>query len=1015
MSRRAHVRWAVACLFLWGTLDRPVTGQSTPTGRDQATRSVDAAPHERPTSVAVIPFTNISQHPGDTWLSRGIAETVTADLGELRGLAVIGPEKLWDTGQVDLGGALAVDLGRQLGATWLVRGGYQRVGQRIRITARLVDARDGTLIRSVKVDGPVSDIFALQDRLVPELASGLALTAGAPAGGVPEPRAPVRIARGEPGPGGVGRRQAPTAPVPNDIGASGVDGTRGAGSATAQFAEGGGVPPGQRRPRAIDRAVLARPGATAAAATARPAGPPVDPGVPAVPAPGVTGVAIDGPPPPVAPATVARDGQGRVTVRATHIPAPLRVDGQLDEGPYSTVEPIGDFIQVEPAAGALATEPTDVWIFFDDDSLYISGRCWDSTPEAQWILNDMRRDGDDIWRNENFTVVLDTFYDRRNGYFFQVNPIGGLYDAYVTDGGENKDWNPVWDVRTGRFEGGWTFEMAIPFRSLRYQPGKAQVWGVNLRRIVQWKNEHMFVVPVPASFGTAGIYQLSLGGTLVGLEAPPGGKNLEIKPYGISGVTTDRRATPPTSDSLDGDLGLDVKYGVTQNLTADFTYNTDFAQVEVDAQQVNLTRFSLFFPEKREFFLEGRGIFEFGGARRGFRAAGDTPFLFFSRRIGLSQGRAVPIVGGARLTGKVGRYTIGLLDIQTDDAVDAGALATNFGVVRLTRDILRRSAVGVLFAGRSQSTLVDGSNRTYGLDAAFRFYDNLRIETYVAKTETPGLAAQDLSYRGQFDYAGDRYGLELERLVIEENFNPEVGFVRRPDMRKSFASARFSPRPRSIAAIRKLSWQGSVNSIENNAGVLETRAAQAQFGIDFQNTDQFSLGVTDTFEFLERPFSIAPGVTIPVGGYDFQDVSVSYTVGQRRRLQGNVSVQHGTFFSGDKTTVGLSRGRFTVTPQVSVEPSLSLNWVDLPEGSFRTQLIQSRIIYTPTPRMFFTGFLQYNTSNDAIGTNLRLRWEYQPGSELFVVYTEERDTLTRTFPDIINRAVTVKVTRLFRF
>ena len=486
-----------------------------------------------------------------------------------------------------------------------------------------------------------------------------------------------------------------------------------------------------------------------------------------------------------------------------------------------------------------------------------------------------------------------------------------------------------------------------------------------------------------------------------GLDVPPGGKNLEIKPYGISGVTTDRRATPPISDTLDGDLGLDVKYGVTQNLTADFTYNTDFAQVEVDEQQVNLTRFSLFFPEKREFFLEGQGIFGFGGARQGFFGGGaDTPTLFFSRRIGLSQGRTVPILGGARLTGKFGRYTIGLIDIQTDDAVDAGALATNFGVVRLKRDILRRSAVGLMFTGRSQSTTVEGSNQTYGLDATFGFYDNLRINSYVAKTETPGLAAQDLSYRGQVDYAGDRYGLQLERLVIEENFNPEVGFVRRPDMRKSFASARFSPRPRSIAAIRKLSWQGSVNSIENNAGVLETREARAQFGIEFENTDRFSLGVTDTFEFLERPFSIAPGVTLPVGGYDFQDVSVSYTVGARRRLQGNVSVQHGTFFSGEKTTVGLSRGRFTVTPQISVEPSLSLNWVDLPEGSFRTRLIQSRLIYTATPRMFFTGFLQYNTSNDTIGANLRLRWEYQPGSELFVVYTEERDPLTRTFPEI---------------
>ena len=997
MSRRAHVRWAVACLFLLGTLDRPVIGQSMPAGRDQATRSVEAAPREPPTSVAVIPFTNISRSPADAWLSRGIAETVTADLSERRGLSVIGPEKLWDAGQVDLGGALAVDLGRQLGATWLVRGGYQRVGQRIRITARLVDARDGTLIRSVKVDGPVSDIFALQDRLVPELASGLGLTAGAPAGGVPEPRAPG----------------------PNDIGASGVDGTRGAGSVTAQFAEGGGVPPGQRRPRAIDRAVLARPGATAAAATARPAGPPVDPGVPAVPAPGVTGVAIDGPPPPVAPATVARDGQGRVTVRATHIPAPLRVDGQLDEGPYSTVEPIGDFIQVEPTAGAPATEPTDVWIFFDDDTIYISGRCWDSAPEARWLLKEMRRDSENIYSDENFTLVLDTFYDRRSGYFFQVNPIGGFYDAQITDGPPgNSDWNPVWDVRTGRFEGGWTFEMAIPFRSLRYQPGKAQVWGVNLRRLVQWKNEHAFVVPVPLSFGSLGIYQVQLGGTLVGLEVPPGGKNLEIKPYGISGVTTDRRATPPISDSLDGDLGLDVKYGVTQNLTADFTYNTDFAQVEVDAQQVNLTRFSLFFPEKREFFLEGRGIFEFGGARQRasvFQTDTDTPFLFFSRRVGLSQGRTVPIVGGARLTGKVGRYTIGLLDIQTDDEVDAGALATNFGVVRLKRDILRRSAVGVMFTGRSKSTLVDGSNQTYGLDATFGFHDNLRIETYVAKTETPGLAAQDLSYLGQFDYTGDRYGLRLERLVIEENFNPEVGFVRRPDMRKSFASARFSPRPRSIAAIRKLSWQGSVNSIENNAGVLETREARAQFGIELENADQFGIGFSDTFEFLERPFSIAPGVTIPVGGYDFRDVSVSYNIGREHRLVGNVSVQHGTFFSGEKTTVGLSRGRFTVTPQISVEPSLSLNWVDLPEGSFRTQLIQSRITYTPTPRMFFTGFLQYNSSNDAIGANLRLRWEYQPGSELFVVYTEERDTLTRAFPEIINRAFTVKVTRLFRF
>ncbi len=329
----------------------------------------------------------------------------------------------------------------------------------------------------------------------------------------------------------------------------------------------------------------------------------------------VDGVPINGPAPPESPAVVARDAQGRVTIRAVRITDRIRIDGELDEAVYAEVPPIGDFVQTEPNGGQPATEPTQAWIFFDDDTLYVAARCYDSQPESRWVANEMRRDSMNVVRNENFAIYFDTFYDRRNAFLFEISPIGGIYDATVTNERPpgNIEWNPVWDRKTGRFDGGWTAEMAIPFRSLRYKPGRSQIWGVNIRRTVRWKNEESFVTRMPPNTGSV-IFQISLGATLVGLDAPPGSRNIEVKPYAISSLTTDRRAVPAITGDGTGDAGFDVKYGVTQNLTADFTYNTDFAQVEVDEQQVNLTRFSLFFPEKREFFLEGQGIFDFGGA-----------------------------------------------------------------------------------------------------------------------------------------------------------------------------------------------------------------------------------------------------------------------------------------------------------------------------------------------------------------------------------------------------------------
>jgi len=727
---------------------------------------------------------------------------------------------------------------------------------------------------------------------------------------------------------------------------------------------------------------------------------------------------VDGPLAPQLPDTIARDDAGRVTIRAVRVREPVRIDGVLDEGVYSDALPASGFIQTVPIAGRLASEQTEVWVFFDDDNLYIGARCWDSAPESDWVANEMRRDNISIFQGDNLGILLDTFYDRRNGIVLNINPLGGRMDGQMWDErGFNLDWNPVWEVRSGRFDGGWTAEVALPFKSVRYRAGQAQVWGLNIKRSVLRLNEHSYLAPLPAEQGSNGLFMASLSAAIIGLEAPDSGRTFEIKPYAVADMTSD--PARELSNDAGGALGLDVKYGVTQSLVADLTVNTDFAQVEADEQQVNLTRFSLFFPEKREFFLENQGVFTFGGAGAGaFGGGGTTPVLFYSRQIGLSRGQEVPINVGGRVTGRAGKFSLGVLNIQTDDASDGAAQATNFSVVRVRRDVLRRSSVGLLFTGRSISTVGTGSAETYGVDGLFSFFDNLDINTYWAKTTTPGVQDDDISYRGHLDYDGDRYGVQAERLVVGDHFRPDVGFLLRDDFERSFGLFRFSPRPASLDRIRKLTWTGEVDYITDRAGVLETREVQGQFGIEFENSDQLTTSYSRSFELLERPFSITSGVTIPTGGYDFQDAQVSYSMGRQRRLAGRLSVQHGSFFSGTKTTVGFSQGRLEMTPRFSLEPSYSYNRVNLSQGTFTTQVVRARSTFTMTPLMFVSALLQYNSSSHSLSTNLRLRWEYAPGSELFVVYNENRDTdpfLPDRFSALRNRALVVKINRLFRF
>jgi hypothetical protein len=742
---------------------------------------------------------------------------------------------------------------------------------------------------------------------------------------------------------------------------------------------------------------------------------------------------VGDPPAPIAPEVITRAPNGQATVRAIKLSAPLKLDGVLDEEVYAREKPFGGLIQVTPRFGEPQSERSDVWITYDDTHIYLSCRCWDSAPPDEWIINELRRDTNGLRQNDHIGVMFDTFHDRRSGFGFYSNALGARADYSIVDeGGSNTDWNPVWTSKGGRFEGGWIVEMGIPFKSLRYRPGPNQMWGIQLRRSVRRKNEWAYLTPVPRILaGPQAFNRISAAGTLVGLDLPEAGRNIELKPYAISRVTTDRLRTPPVSGDFESDIGGDMKYALTPNLTADLTVNTDFAQVEIDEQQVNLTRFSLFFPEKRDFFLEGRGIFDFarGGAGVGSSfSSADLPYLFYSRRIGLNANRIIPIDVGGRLTGKVGPYAIGLMNIQTGGETVSQTDPTNFTVLRLKRDVFARSAIGLMATNRSVGTSGSGSNQAYGVDGAFSITQDFTVGTYWAKTETTGLTGDDQSWQARADYSTDRYGIRGDFLSIGSNFRPEVGFTRRTGIERSFGEVRFSPRPRSPSKVRKFTFTGSGEYIENVAGGVEARVWSGGFGTEFESSDQFQVHVARNFDFVDAPFTPA-GSPVPVaaGGYTFDAWSAAFTFGAQRPISGTVTVQGGEFYGGTIRGITLGPGpmtpggRISILKQLSLEPTFAVTRIALPSATFTTRLARTRVDYGFSPLMFASALLQYNSADRAFGTNLRFRWEYAPGSEFFLVYTDERDTTDDGFTPqpavrgLKNRAFVVKLNRLWRF
>ena len=757
-----------------------------------------------------------------------------------------------------------------------------------------------------------------------------------------------------------------------------------------------------------------------------------------------------------------RDGQGQVTLRATRIAQAIVLDGKLDDGVYKSVPAVAGFIQQEPDEGKPATEKTEVWIFFDNTNVYVSARLWSTHPE-RLQANEMRRDNTNIFRNDFFGVTLDTLYDRRSGAYFMTNALGGVRDALVTDENRslNFDYNMVWSVRSVRFDEGWTTEMAIPFKSLRYRPGRQQVWGIIFQRQDWWKNESSYLAPIPRSAGLSGGFRLSLASSLVGIETPGTGLNLEVKPYATGGSTTNAVTSGYDTD-LNKDWGLDVKYGLTKSMAVDFTYNTDFAQVEVDDQQINLTRFSLFYPEKRDFFLEGQGLFTFGGASTGYGGGGgggggggqqqtpQTPILFFSRQIGLYNGVSVPINAGGRLMGKAGSYNVGLLTIRTDAVPTAALPETSFSVVRVKRDILRRSAIGIIGTARTPNTAWKDSNAVFGADISLNFFKNLETTAYYARSRTVGKSGDQESFRGRVYYNGDKYGLDVDTLKVGADFNPEVGFLSRRGFAREFVQARYSPRPK-VPGLRRLWFDASVDNIHDPAVLdplnakVQTRKQTGNFKYDFKAGDSITLQADRIEDHPEQAFRLAGGLTVQPGTYRYNQAILSYIVATSRKMTGTFSGTTGGFYGGTQKVLSYN-GRVELSERLSVEPRISINWIDFSKPSSaeqlaalartattdadavlavqqafdggpksRTEVYSARTTFAANPRMFVAALLQYNSAARVVGLNTRFRWEYQPGSDFYVVYSEGRDTTPAGFPVLSNRQLVAKFTRLFRF
>lgn len=709
------------------------------------------------------------------------------------------------------------------------------------------------------------------------------------------------------------------------------------------------------------------------------------------------------------PPSLLAQGPPRPHSSAIRVETPIKVDGVLDEPAWALAVPINTFSQNRPNTGDLATERTVVRLVYDGRYLYVGATMDDSQPNGI-VARSLKRDypsGDE----DTFGILLATFGDGRSGFMFGVNPRGAIRTGQVSDDGRdiNFSWRPAFHWKARMHDQGWTVEMAIPFTALRFDATQdEQVWGMNIVRRLKRKNEDVYWAPLDRRFT---LNKVSAAGTLSGIRGIRGGHDLGIKPFVLASHSQEGDGANRTRDAR-VDAGFDLKYGVTRQVTLDLTYRTDFSQVEVDDEALNITRFSLFLPDKRDFFIENSGVFQFGDAvEPGYRVGINSQDfkLFHSRRIGLVDGRPVPVFGGARLTGRAAGVEFGLLDIQTDGTQESPA--ENMSVARARSTLFGAVQVGAMATSRHTSR--GGPHGDYdislGSDVNARLFRNLLIQSYfaAAKDGPSSLGAHatrvSLGWRDEFWDASAIYR------SIDDDFNPGLGFVRRTGIHQSYATlgGHFT-RVNALNLLELNPWL-EVNYITNRARALESRTATAGFDVDFEPGDAVDFSISDNYERVFRPFAVLSRATIDPGEYQFALASAQFQTSRKRVLAGRARITTGGFFGGRRTSVEFE-GAWKPNHHFSLQLLGQQHRLDVAGERFTTGVVGTRMELGASTHLFGSAFLQYNGVTDEWISNVRLNLIHAPLSDLFVVFTERRPA--GTSGGAADRHFVLKVTRL---
>ncbi len=679
----------------------------------------------------------------------------------------------------------------------------------------------------------------------------------------------------------------------------------------------------------------------------------------------------------------------RPTARAHALTIEPVIDGNvLDDPAWRGVEPITGFSQIQPNAGQPASQKTEVFVGFTATALHIAVVAYDDNP-LEIITTDSRRDSS-LNDTDSFRVIIDGLLDRQNGYVFGTNAAGMEFDGQVSREGAgqfipggadglNLNWDAPWTVKASVSDIGWSAEMEIPFTSLRYGTGDEQVWGFNFERRIRRNNEIAFWAPLSQE---RNLYRVSEAGSIEGIGAPPQ-RNLQITPY-VLGKT--KSGGDLANSKSDQEVGLDLKYSITPSLTLDATLNTDFAQVEVDDQQVNLDRFSLFFPEKRPFFLENAGQFTVGNPRE--------VELFFSRRIGIADGEPTPIDGGVRLSGKVGATTnVGLLYMGSD-SVEGLASSNKYTVARVNQELANRSSVGFLFVDRDgDGSLLgngdDDQNQTYAIDGRWGIGDNILMQGWAAWTDTPGLTGKDNAFtiRGEYNNADWSGGLGYTE--VGDDFNPEVGFLSRSGYRKYDGRILRRIRPDNLWGLFEIRPHISYRGFWDFDGFQETGFLHIDSHWEFSTSREIHTGVNIKTDGVKEAFDIIDGVTIQPGTYDETELQLVFIGNQSKPLNFGLRAIFGGIFGGDRISLAPTI-RYRIGEKFSSELAYNYNDLDIPVpgGDFTANLVRLRLSYSFTPKILLQMLTQYNEVDDQLSTNLRFSWLQSANTGLYLVYNE---------------------------